>query len=382
MKKVLIFFTAVILLCAAAGFVIAQNVSPQNAVVAVINTYNSGIPEDMFRRAAESAENISLIYEIASSDEQTAVLNEICASNKVSCIIAAAGRFTDTKALITAAQGCNLPIIIMGKRPADDELQSYDKCRYIGYSPVLAGEMLGNLLAQAYTSGIITDNNENYMIDTAVYSNQTADSKVITNALMRQFEYSGCIPDIIELHGAVTESDGYSACMQSLFPERISFPEAYFCTNAFAADGVIAAFCADGVPYSKVAISESDVVFSAEADFSADSIAHDDAETESTAESEADMGIAEFYPIICFGYTENTYSHILSGNLLGAVVPDIPTAVNSAVLMAKNLSFYSSPMAGIEGLTIENDKTVLIPCITVTKSNAQENTWLDSAQNE
>lgn len=374
MRKVLIFFIAVVLLCTAAGFIIAQCVTPQNAVIAAVNTPGSGIREDIFLAAAEKAEDITFLYKNAANDEQPDVLKELCENNNVDCIVAAAGKFTEVKKLIETAESFNLPIVLMGKRPTTAELQSYDKCRYIGGNIEYAGEMLGSLLSDFYAGGIISDNNGNYMIDTALYTNQTDTSGALADSLMRQFEYSGCIASVTEKHGAVTENDGYAACAAALSAENAGLPEAYFCTNAAAADGVISALIENGIPFTAANNSlnyESEQV-------------NDNSEAENTEplnETPFANNAAGFYPVVCFGYTSNTYNNILNGNLLGAVVFDEPTAAESAIQMAKNLSFYSSPMLGIEGLTIESDKAVLVPYITVTQTNLTENTWLNGTQN-
>lgn len=199
---------------------------------------------DMLAAAIAEKELDSLRYtaETSVADAVTHALNDGC-----NLLIVGLASSADAQQVLAIAKPKGAPVIFYGAAPASALLQGYDKAWYVGANPAKQGEVLGEALVADAKNGLISDKNQDHLVQYAVIGS-AADNDVRAEATMRVFENYGLFSANLGYRQtpADNEQAAYDAAYQ-LIAEMGDQTELLLCANSLIATGAARAYADAGL---------------------------------------------------------------------------------------------------------------------------------------
>lgn len=361
MKKMLLYFlcllsAGIFCSCTLLKEVVQQHTETQNTVQVLDSVFPQGYQywsaEDFTQPAGETA----FAYQQAeTSAQQYEQVLEAVESPKTAVLMVGLKETSFVRRILYAAKEQELPVLFYGVQPSAAQLNSYDKCWYVGFNTELLAEKQASLLVSAFRNGKLVDQTGDYKQTGLLV--QTQDSSAYTTA-----SYAQSIAQNIELGGihivfpndpvlGVDTKDSLNKLQQLLLPQTLTISAEEASGESSSQDyGLLQApqseteiFVCGDLPSSEAVLQLLEDLAQAAAD-------------------EAQQGIAtpaRSYTVVCFGESEKIQTAVNEGTVLGSVTPDFAQAQNALRALSENLVRHESITKNTE-YHLENGKNLIL----------------------
>ena len=102
-------------------------------------------------------------------------------------------------ALLHLARSHGIPLVVVGRSPRVQEMEDYDKLWYVGSSPALGGELLGEEMAMGFRSGAIPDANGDLVLQYSLYLSDIGPyHQALSYYALQECEHYGVYSNLLE----------------------------------------------------------------------------------------------------------------------------------------------------------------------------------------
>lgn len=345
--------------------------------------------------SAQNAQTAVTFFEAANAGEEKSLLAACAADETITALGCQLSADSDAAALLQIAREAEKPIIFWGEDPGDALLDSYNQCWYVCSREQEAGELMGQMVCNAFDTHIIADQNQNKLVDYVLISDE--DVSIKGQSTLDVLEHAGYFSDPVKLpaaeepqediladfdEGASEESEetdeeavssnAEADSMQPDSAEPVEDDSAAFKQNPFTLTGSLL----DNGCYVELFICPSshdaeDVVRAIESRVSIQTETAPSEEEENSEESDVEETEDETtkpivprlqYGIICGEETPEAVSMLQRGVILGYVAYDDTAAAQTILTLACNATKRISPSEGLS-YPIEAHRRIYIPHI-------------------
>ena len=132
-------------------------------------------------------------------------------------------------ALLRLARSHGIPLVVVGRSPQVQEMEDYDKLWYVGSSPALGGELLGEEMAMGFRSGAIPDANGDLVLQYSLYLSDIGPyHQALSYYALQECEHYGVYSNLLEYLDENDDPLPFTA--EGLAGQQK--PELFLCTTA------------------------------------------------------------------------------------------------------------------------------------------------------
>ena len=132
-------------------------------------------------------------------------------------------------ALLHLARSHGIPLVVVGRSPQVQEMEDYDKLWYVGSSPALGGELLGEEMAMGFRSGAIPDANGDLVLQYSLYLSDIGPyHQALSYYALQECEHYGVYSNLLEYLDENDDPLPFTA--EGLTGQQK--PELFLCTTA------------------------------------------------------------------------------------------------------------------------------------------------------
>ncbi|MDD3429908.1 MAG: substrate-binding domain-containing protein [Oscillospiraceae bacterium] len=357
MKK--IYVLLLMLFCAAFYLVGCQSQEPVPTTVAINTTdlYVDYTPlsQQEFTNAIQPDETLNLELTHCESRLQMLDIAQKAVDSGAEALVVCLTDSADTQALIDIVRKKNISLLLYGRAPDFSVTDGYDKCWYVGDVPQQAGELAGEILAQANANGLVPDVNGDMLLQYAMLESRRGDfySDSMRQYTITAIEDSGLFTSEISVFNIPSLQATPAEQPQNAVAEEPLTMETFWDETS-----------AQGIAATMLATTEKDI----EAFICADT---NSALGVVTALEEAGFyGETSAYTpvIVSNGIDDTLLSYIQEGKILGTVVYDSKTAASVLSGFLHNI-LNCAPVNENMNLYIDAHKSVYLSYLKVTQDN-------------